>query len=171
MLLSACATVTRGSSDAWEVSTEPSGAKVETSNGRMCESTPCAIRMKRKSEFSATISKPGYKPIHVSVTHKTAGSGAAGVAGNVLVGGLIGLGVDMSTGASQDLVPNPVRVTLEKIEAPAAVAATGSPAPAAAPAPAAPPALAAAPAEAVVKAAEPAAPESAKAPAVAPGAL
>jgi hypothetical protein len=35
------------------------------------------------------------------------------VAGNVLVGGVIGLGVDMYTGASQDLVPNPVKVTLE----------------------------------------------------------
>jgi hypothetical protein len=36
-----------------------------------------------------------------------------GVADNVLVGGVIGLGVNMYTGASQDLVPNPVTVTLE----------------------------------------------------------
>jgi hypothetical protein len=36
------------------------------------------------------------------------------VAGNVLVGGVIGLGVDMVTGASQDLTPNPVTVVLEK---------------------------------------------------------
>ncbi len=111
--LAACATVTRGSNDAWMVDSDPSGARVETTNGHMCASTPCAIKMSRKSEFTATISKPGYKPATVQVTHKTANAGAAGVAGNVLVGGLIGIGVDMATGASQDLTPNPVKVTLE----------------------------------------------------------
>lgn len=111
--LAACATVTRGSNDAWMVDSDPSGARVETTNGHMCTATPCAIKMSRKSEFTATISKPGYKPATVQVTHKTANAGAAGVAGNVLVGGLIGIGVDMATGASQDLTPNPVKVTLE----------------------------------------------------------
>jgi hypothetical protein len=113
--LSACATVTRGSEDAWVVNSEPSGAKVETTNGHQCAATPCAIKMKRKSEFTATLTKPGYKPATVQVSHKTAGAGAAGVAGNVLLGGVVGLGVDMYTGASQDLVPNPVTVKLEPV--------------------------------------------------------
>ncbi len=111
--LGACATVTRGSEDAWVVNSEPSGAKVETTNGHQCAATPCAIKMKRKSEFTATLTKKGYKPATVQVSHKTAGAGAAGVAGNVLLGGVIGLGVDMYTGASQDLVPNPVTIKLE----------------------------------------------------------
>jgi len=51
--------------------------------------------------------------VNTNVTHKTAGSGAAGVAGNVILGGVIGLGVDAVTGASQDLVPNPLEVTLQ----------------------------------------------------------
>ena len=119
--LAACATVTRGSEDAWVINSEPSGAKVETTNGHQCPATPCAIKMKRKSEFTATITKAGYKPATVQVSHKTAGAGAAGVAGNVLVGGVIGLGVDLYSGASQDLVPNPVTVTLEA-EAPKATA-------------------------------------------------
>ncbi len=114
--LAACATVTRGSEDAWVVNSEPSGAKVETTNGHQCQATPCAIKMKRKSEFTATLTKPGYKPATVQVSHKTAGAGAAGVAGNVLVGGVIGLGVDLYTGASQDLVPNPVTIKLEPEE-------------------------------------------------------
>jgi len=33
--------------------------------------------------------------------------------GNVLLGGVTGLGVDMHSGASQDLTPNPVSVKLE----------------------------------------------------------
>ena len=40
-------------------------------------------------------------------------SGGAALAGNVLVGGIIGLGVDAATGASKELTPNPVSVTLE----------------------------------------------------------
>lgn len=113
--LAACATVTRGSSDAWVVNTTPPGAKVETTNGHQCPATPCAIKMKRKSEFMATITKPGFKTATVSVSHKTANAGAAGVAGNVLLGGVIGLGVDLATGASQDLTPNPVNLTLEPV--------------------------------------------------------
>ena len=117
--LSACATITRGSSDAWVVNTTPPGAKVETSNGHQCAATPCAIKMKRKSQFVATLTNSGYKTATVSVSHKTANAGAAGVAGNVLVGGVIGLGVDLATGASQDLVPNPVNLTLEPADDPA----------------------------------------------------
>lgn len=114
--LASCASVTRGTTDAWVVNTQPVGAKVETSNGHQCPATPCAITMPRKSEFTATITKSGYKTATVTVTHKTANSGAAGMAGNVLVGGLIGIAVDSHTGATQDLVPNPVNIVLEKAD-------------------------------------------------------
>jgi hypothetical protein len=116
MSLGACATVTRGTKTAWEVATEPPGATVETSNGHTCASTPCAIKMPRKSEFTATIKKEGYKPASVSVTNKVAGAGGAAMAGNVLVGGLIGAGVDAASGAMLDLTPNPVSIKLEKAE-------------------------------------------------------
>jgi hypothetical protein len=43
------------------------------------------------------------------------GSGAAGFAGNLLAGGLVGMGVDAVTGAAQDHKPNPVIVTLKPI--------------------------------------------------------
>ncbi len=120
--LSGCATVTRGTKDAWSVTSEPSGARVETTHGFFCEATPCAIKMPRKSEFTATLTKPGYKPATVQVTNKIAGAGGAAMAGNVLVGGLIGVGIDASTGAMKDLVPNPAHVVLEKVE-PAAIVA------------------------------------------------
>lgn len=110
----ACATITRGSSQAWTVETDPGGASVRTTHGFACDATPCTFKMPRKSEFDVTITKPGYKPLTTHVTHDTAGSGAAGMAGNVLVGGLIGVGVDAATGATQDLKPNPLKVTLEK---------------------------------------------------------
>ena len=111
--LGACATVTRGTSTAWEVQTTPSGAQVKTSHGHMCESTPCAIKMPRKSQFTATITKPGYKTATVSVTNKVSTGGGTAMAGNLLAGGIIGAGVDATSGAMLDLTPNPAVVVLE----------------------------------------------------------
>lgn len=111
--LSGCATITRGSEDVLEIITEPSGAQVQTSNGYSCTSTPCAIKMPRKSQLVATIRKPRCKTVQINVSHKTADSGAAGMAGNVLVGGIIGIAVDAGSGATQDLVPNPINAKLE----------------------------------------------------------
>ncbi|HEX3367214.1 translation initiation factor 2 [Phenylobacterium sp.] len=116
LALGGCATVTRGSNDTWTVNTEPSGAAVKTTNQFFCEATPCTFKMPRKSEFDVTITKAGYKAWTGHVTHHVSGAGGAGMAGNVLVGGLIGIGVDAYSGAMNDLVPNPLSVTLEKAE-------------------------------------------------------
>ena len=113
LALGGCATVTRGSSDTWSVNTEPSGAAVRTTNQFACDSTPCTFKMARKSEFDVTITKPGYKTWTGHVTHHVAGAGGAAMAGNVILGGLIGAGVDAYSGAMNDLVPNPLTVKLE----------------------------------------------------------
>jgi hypothetical protein len=125
--LGACATVTRGSSQAWTVETTPGGAAVATTTGFKCDATPCTFKMKRKKEFDVTITKAGYKPYTTSITNQISGKGGAALAGNVLVGGLVGLGVDAATGASKDLTPNPLKVTLEP-EAKVADAAPAVPA-------------------------------------------
>lgn len=110
----ACATVTRGASQAWTVETTPGGAHVKTNIGFACDATPCTFKMPRKSEFDVTITKEGYKTYTTHVTHQMSGQGGAAVAGNVLVGGLIGIGVDAATGAGLDLKPNPLKVVLEE---------------------------------------------------------
>jgi len=113
LALSACATVTRGTNTTWTVETEPSGASVKTSNQFACDATPCTFKMPRKSEFGVTISKDGYKTWTGQVTTRVSGAGGAGMAGNVLVGGVIGAGVDVATGAMLDLDPNPLVIKLE----------------------------------------------------------
>ena len=115
--LCGCATITRGSNTAWEVNTTPSGSKVKTSNGFYCDSTPCSLKMPRRSSFTATITHDGYKPAEVQVTNHVSGGGGAGMAGNVLVGGIIGAGVDVASGAMLDLTPNHVTIAMEKDEA------------------------------------------------------
>lgn len=127
--LPACATVTRGSNTAWEVTSTPSGARVETSNGHMCAATPCSIKMPRRSEFVATLSLPGYQPATVTVTNKVSTGGGVAMAGNVILGGIIGAGVDAGTGAMLDLTPNPAHIDLQTMEATAA-AYQAAPAPA-----------------------------------------
>ena len=97
-VLAGCGTITRGSNDTWVVETDPPGATVSTSNGYQCQSTPCAIKMPRRSEFVATIERAGYETVTVNVTHQVSGAGGASMAGNVLVGGLIGAAVDAATG-------------------------------------------------------------------------
>jgi hypothetical protein len=114
MALAGCATITRGSTQAFVVETVPSGAKVTTSLGQMCEATPCTFaKIERDLNFPVTVSKPGYRTTTHTVTHETAGGGAAGMAGNVLLGGIIGGIVDANSGATQNLVPNPLRITMD----------------------------------------------------------
>lgn len=114
-LLSGCASITRGSNDALVIETNPSGATCTLSTGEVCASTPCSLRLSRKSEGVATCTK-GSLTGSGSWTHKTAGAGAAGMAGNVILGGLIGAAVDAGTGATQDLTPNPLVIELHEAE-------------------------------------------------------
>lgn len=111
VLPTGCATITRGTSEVLIVETTPAGAEVEMSNGMRCKS-PCSLEMKRKNNVVVDISKDGYEPVRVNVLSQIAGAGAAGMAGNVILGGVIGAGVDVATGATKQLKPNPVVVTL-----------------------------------------------------------
>ncbi|MCA6107727.1 hypothetical protein [Bradyrhizobium cenepequi] len=70
---------------------------------------------KRSADISITFAKPGFETEVVTLTKEIPTTGAAGFAGNVLLGGLIGMGVDAATGAAQDHKPNPVIVTLKPI--------------------------------------------------------
>ena len=74
--------------------------------------TPTSFKVKRKHDLIVTVSKPGYETASINVTSQMAGAGGAAMAGNVLVGGIIGLAIDASSGATKELKPNPVKVTL-----------------------------------------------------------
>jgi hypothetical protein len=122
--LCACATITRGTTQAFEVKTTPSGAAVTTSTGLNCPSTPCVFgQVPRNSNFDVTITKPGYKTHTAKVTNTTSSGGGMGMAGNVIFGGLIGAAVDGTNGSMQDLTPNPLEVTLEPVDGSAPAAA------------------------------------------------
>ncbi len=68
----------------------------------------------RKSSFVATISKPGYKTVTVDVSHGFSVGGGVAFLGNAMIGGVLGAAVDLSTGATDDLSPRRVDVSLEQ---------------------------------------------------------
>jgi hypothetical protein len=112
-----CASVTRGTTENISISSTPEGATAEISgldNPTECV-TPCVVVAKRNADITVTVNKEGYEPQVIPLTKEIPGTGAAGFAGNILVGGLVGMGVDAVTGAAQDHKPNPVIVTLQPI--------------------------------------------------------
>lgn len=116
-LATGCASVTRGTKDELKVISAPAGADVILSSGQTGK-TPVTFTLPRKKGVVVEVSKPGYEPQTVIVSSKFSGAGGAALAGNVLVGGLIGAGIDGMTGATLSLKPNPVSVVLVPVGAP-----------------------------------------------------
>ena len=113
-----CASISRGTTENISISSTPPGATAELSgldNPTSCV-TPCVVVVKRNADITVTVNKDGYERQVIPLTQEIPGSGAAGFAGNVLIGGLVGMGVDAATGAAQDHKPNPVIVTLNPVE-------------------------------------------------------
>jgi hypothetical protein len=139
-LCAGCASVTRGTSEQVSFDSTPSGAEVRTivlsrcgdqpcrtgnaerdagptqmsaepTPGPSCV-TPCTIAVARADKLLATFTKPGYRPQQIVVDTRVAGAGAVGFAGNVIVGGGVGMVVDAASGATLEHFPNPVVVTL-----------------------------------------------------------
>lgn len=127
---SGCATVTRGTTEQITVQSDPSGASVRLSNG-FTGITPATFTVPRKGDLMVTVSKDGYETSDVALPSQLAGAGTAGFLGNALIGGIIGGGVDMATGATLSHVPNPLKVSLvKKSEAAATPPLPASPPPA-----------------------------------------
>jgi hypothetical protein len=109
--LSGCATIVSGTTQKIPVSSDPTGAVAKV-DGTMAAVTPTIFNLERKTDHTIEISKEGYKTAIVAI--RRAINGAA--FGNILAGGIIGVAVDMTSGANQKLVPDRVDVILEKGE-------------------------------------------------------
>ena len=130
-IVGGCASVTRGTTENISIASTPSGAQATISGLEVPTAciTPCAIVAKRNADIAVTFEKEGYQPQVVQLTTEIPATGAAGFAGNILAGGLVGMGVDAVTGAATDHKPNPVMVTLEPIAPPARAAPPRKPRP------------------------------------------
>jgi hypothetical protein len=107
MAIGGCATVINGTSQDYEMASKPEGAKITLSNGQSC-TAPCKISLKRRNDLTATVELAGYKTEKVYIQSRTGGAGV----GNILLGGVIGAGVDASNGSMNSLYPRPLNVKL-----------------------------------------------------------
>jgi hypothetical protein len=112
-----CASVTRGTTENISISSTPAGATAEITGLDIPTAcvTPCVVQAKRNADITVTVNKEGFEPQVIPLTKEIPGTGAAGFAGNVLLGGVVGMGVDAVTGAALDHKPNPVIVTLQPV--------------------------------------------------------
>src|SRR5438094_9394633 len=93
-----CATIRRRPHHQLSVLSEPSGANVVLSSEEKGV-TPTRFVKSRRDNFTVTVSKAGYVPQTVNVESKVSATGGTAMAGNVIVGGPIGAGVDAVSGA------------------------------------------------------------------------
>src|SRR3569833_874177 len=111
--LGGCASVARGTTETISIASTPSGAEAIVTGLEVPTTcvTPCAFVAKRNADTSVTIQKDGYEPQVVPLSKDIPTAGAAGFAGNILLGGIIGMGVDAATGAATDHKPKPNKNT------------------------------------------------------------
>lgn len=111
-----CATLARGTTETFVVETLPGDALVTTSLGGSCRSSPCAFQgVSREADFTVRIERAGYQTQTFTISHRLAGGGAASATSSAVIPvvGAVAAVVDMNTGATQQLTPNPLRVTLQ----------------------------------------------------------
>ena len=106
---SGCATVVTGKYQTVSVTSEPPGIKVKSSSGPYII-TPRSFRLLRNQDHTLVAECPGYEPQQIMLKHKLQGW----FWGNILLGGIIGGIVDLSSGASDELVPKKVHFDFTK---------------------------------------------------------
>lgn len=106
-----CATIVSGSTQSISVSSVPSGATVTAEPGGVKATTPGTLILTRKDgPYQVTFALDGHDSYSVMLTTDT----NEWMWGNVIIGGIIGMLIDTSTGASLKLSPDEINANLVK---------------------------------------------------------
>ncbi|MEW6775722.1 MAG: PEGA domain-containing protein [Bdellovibrionota bacterium] len=116
-----CATIVNGTKQKVKINSTPDGATVSV-DGVDSGTTPATVKMRRKEDHKVVIKKPGYKPKEVELKNKMSWWWL----GNVVIGGIIGLVVDMASGGVYKLEPKKIDAALEPEQPPPAAEAPAS---------------------------------------------
>lgn len=111
ILGSGCATILQGTTQQITITSDPDGADVKI-DGTYRGTTPMAVDLERKRSHVVQILKEGYRTETVQIQREMGGA----VAGNIILGGFIGWGVDAASGAQYVLWPEHVSVVLDEEE-------------------------------------------------------
>ena len=111
VILTGCATVTGGSRDPKvTISSDPPGAAVWVDNEPR-GATPANVELSRRSEHKITVVQPGCEPATATVKRSL----NPWVFGNLVLGGLIGVVVDVCTDATYKLSPREIHFNLKPL--------------------------------------------------------
>ena len=128
--VSGCASIVEGTTQSIALTSPPTdGAKcvLTSSEGTYYVTTPGNTTVhKTKNDLDVVCKKDGVKEAHTTIPSHFNGA----TAGNILAGGVIGLGIDAATGANYNY-PTEFAVTMDPVDAPSA-ATMPAPAPASA---------------------------------------
>jgi hypothetical protein len=104
--VSGCATIIKGTTQSVSVSTDPvEGARCEltSSEGTWYITTPGSVVVhKTKNDLKVVCTKDGYQEATATIPSSFNGA----TAGNIIAGGLIGVGIDAASGANYEYPPS-----------------------------------------------------------------
>jgi hypothetical protein len=109
-----CATIINGPTQTVEITSNPPGAKVTVLPSGQHLVTPGKAELRRRLVHTVLFELDGYQPATAYLDR----TNSQVTLGNILIGGLIGLAVDQSTGAVYRLIPDPLHVDLVPAESP-----------------------------------------------------
>lgn len=114
LLAPGCATVVTGGGRDQNVTvfTDAPGATVVV-DGQPSGTAPATLSLARKSEHTVEVVAPGYEPAQLTVRRRL----NPWVFGNLLIGGPIGLVIDVVTDSTHTLSPNELKVNLKPLPA------------------------------------------------------
>jgi hypothetical protein len=110
LLLTGCAKVIKGIHQPVSITSSPPGALIRV-DGEDRGRTPAVVKMWRGRSHTVEIEKEGHAHFACGLAKESSGW----IWGNIFIGGLIGLVVDLATQASNDLVPGTVHADLQPV--------------------------------------------------------
>lgn len=114
ILTISCASIFKGSSAEIRVNSNPSGADIFI-NGIDRGTTPQTLSLKRDSDYILTFKKAGYEDVNFEVAKKF--DFGTTIIGNIFSWALVGIIVDVATGAAYSLTPADVEANMASLQA------------------------------------------------------
>ena len=108
LLFARCATIAHGPLQKFVVTAEPKVAAVYI-DGRSYGHTPTVVRLSRRKSHTLVLKLDGYQPYELLLKRKIDGW----VFGNLMVGGIPGIAIDLLTGSIFRLTPKDIYPTLQ----------------------------------------------------------
>jgi hypothetical protein len=110
---SGCATIVSGGGGDQKVKvvSDPPGASVVV-DGQPVGATPVELTLTRKTTHTVEVAAPGYETARLAVNSQF----NPWVIGNVVFGGVIGIVVDLATGATSKLSPDELTIPLRPLQ-------------------------------------------------------